>query len=94
MNKNDLSTALSLACGLTKADASNAVDAIFNAESGILAKAMKAGDKVSLQGFGSFERKAVAARTGMNPSTKAKIQIAASSKAKFTAGSILKATIA
>ena len=52
--------------------------------------AMKAGDKVSLIGFGTFEVKARAARTGINPMTKETIQIAASKVPAFKAGQALK----
>ena len=51
---------------------------------------MKNDDKVSLVGFGTFEKTQRAARTGLNPATKETIQIAASYAPKFKAGKALK----
>ena len=53
-------------------------------------ESVKAGDKVSLVGFGTFEVKATAAKTGINPQTKEKITIAASKHAAFSASKALK----
>ena len=52
--------------------------------------ALKAGDKVQLVGFGTFEVKARAARTGINPQTKKPVKIAASKAPTFKAGKALK----
>ena len=65
MNKNDLVAHVAEGAGLTKADASKAVDAIFE---GITA-ALKAGDEVRLVGFGTFASTVRKASTGRNPRT-------------------------
>ena len=72
MNKTDLVNAIA-AEGLSKADSKKALDAVLNAISG----ALKAGDKVAILGFGTFAINERPAREGVNPSTGAKIQIAA-----------------
>ncbi|MEP7286245.1 MAG: HU family DNA-binding protein [Chloroflexota bacterium] len=51
---------------------------------------LKKGEKVTLTGFGTFEVRATAARTGTNPRTKEKIQIAAGKRATFSAGTLLR----
>ena len=50
---------------------------------------MKAGDKVALIGFGTFEVATRAAREGFNPATKEKVQIPAKNVVKFKAGAAL-----
>ena len=55
--------------------------------------ALKAGDKVTLTGFGTFEVRKTAARTGTNPRTKEKIQIAAGKRATFSAGTLLREAV-
>jgi DNA-binding protein HU-beta len=93
MNKSELVDALADRTGMTKADAVRAVDAIFATDGGILAKALKAGDRVQITGFGTFEAKHRKARTGRNPRTGATIQIAASKTPGFRAGKGLKEAI-
>lgn len=90
MNKNDLVAAVSDQTGLSKADATKAVDAIFDVPSGILATALKGGDEVRLVGFGNFVVAARAASEGRNPRTGEKIDIPASKQPKFKAGKGLK----
>lgn len=90
MNKNDLVSRVADNAGLTKADATKAVDEVFNA----LTDSMKAGEEVRLVGFGTFcvvERKAT---EGRNPRTGEKIQIAAARVPKFRPGKALKETVA
>src|SRR4051812_21322768 len=55
--------------------------------------ALKSGDKVTLTGFGTFEVRNTAARTGTNPRTKEKISIAAGKRATFSAGTLLKESV-
>lgn len=86
MNKNDLIAHVADAAGLTKADATRAVDAVFGGISGSLGK----GDEVRLVGFGTFSVAKRAASTGRNPRTGAPIKIAASKQPKFKAGKALK----
>ncbi len=86
MNKNDLVAHVGDAAGLSKADASKAVDAVFD---GITA-ALKSGDEVRLVGFGTFVVSERAASEGRNPRTGEKISISASKQPKFKAGKGLK----
>ncbi|MGY0504036.1 HU family DNA-binding protein [Luteimonas sp. e5] len=86
MNKSELIEAVAQDSNLSKADATRAVDAFV----GAVTNALKAGDSVSLTGFGSFEVRQRAARTGRNPKTGETIQIAASNAPAFKAGKALK----
>lgn len=72
--------------GLSKKDSEAAVNAFIAA----VGDALKAGDKVQLIGFGSFDVKARAARNGRNPATGATIKIPASKTVSFSAGAPLK----
>ena len=86
MNKTQFVEAVAQKSNLTKKDAEAAV----NAMTAVVADALKAGDKVQLVGFGTFEVKARAARTGRNPKTGETITIAASKSPAFAAGKALK----
>lgn len=90
MTKVDLIAKVAADADLTKKDAEKAVAAVLD---GITA-ALKAGDKVSLVGFGTFEPHERAARTGLNPRTKEPIQIAATVVPTFKAGKGLKDAVA
>jgi len=85
MNKTELVNAIAEGAQLSKADAKKALDATISALSG----ALKAGDKIALVGFGTFAVTERPARTGINPATKEKIQIAAKKVIKFKAGAEL-----
>ena len=85
-NKQDLIAKVAEATELTKKDSAAAVDAVFEAIEGFLAK----GDKVQLIGFGNFEVRERAARKGRNPQTGEEISIAASKVPAFKAGKALK----
>ncbi|AVM57741.1 DNA-binding protein [Bacteroides heparinolyticus] len=87
MNKAELISAMAAESGLSKVDSKKALDAFVASVS----KAMKAGDKVSLVGFGTFSVAERAARTGINPSTKQTIKIPAKKVVKFKAGTELTA---
>ena len=89
MNKAELIDAISAESGLTKADAKKALEWFVSATS----TALKAGDKLSLVGFGSFSVSKREARTGRNPQTGKEIQIAAKNVVKFKAGSELEANV-
>jgi DNA-binding protein HU-beta len=93
MNKSDLVDALADASGVTKADAARAVDALFSADGGIIASALKAGQRVQITGFGTFESKHRKARQGRNPRTGETIQIRATNTPAFRAGKGLKDAI-
>ena len=86
MNKNDLIGVLADSTGLSKADATKAVDGVLDN----ITNALKKGDEVRLVGFGTFAVATRAASTGRNPRTGEAIQIAASKRPKFTAGKALK----
>ena len=93
MNKSDLVDALADASGVTKADAARAVDALFSADGGIIASALKGGQRVQITGFGTFESKHRKARQGRNPRTGETIQIRATNTPAFRAGKGLKDAI-
>ena len=85
MNKTELVNAIAAQANLTKVDAKAALDATLSAIAGALAE----GDKVALIGFGTFAVSEKGARTGINPSTKETIKIAARKVVKFKAGAEL-----
>lgn len=85
MNKTDLVNAIAAEAGLKKEDAKKALDATLKAIAGALTE----GDKVALLGFGTFAVTERPARTGINPATKEKIEIAAKKVIKFKAGAEL-----
>ncbi|MBQ7485272.1 MAG: HU family DNA-binding protein [Oscillospiraceae bacterium] len=90
MNKTELIAAVAEKAGLSKKDTEAAVSAAIAAVTAALA----AGDKVQLVGFGSFETKKRAARTGLNPRTKEPVKIAATKVPVFKAGKALKDAVA
>ena len=90
MNKAELINAAAEKAGLSKKDTEAAVDAAIKA----ITEALAAGDKVQLVGFGSFEVRARAARTGRNPKTKEEIKIPASKVPAFKPGKALKDAVA
>lgn len=89
MNKADLINALAAKNEISKKDAERAVNAVLD----LIGDALKNGDKVQIMGFGSFEVKERAARTGKNPATGESIQIAASKAIVFKAGKALKDSV-
>ena len=86
VNKTELIDAIAAAADLPKASAGRALDAVVDSITG----ALKSGDSVALVGFGTFNVKERAARTGRNPQTGAEIQIEASKLPAFKAGKLLK----
>jgi DNA-binding protein HU-beta len=89
MNKNDLIGVVAEKANVTKAQAGDAVDAVFEAISGTLKK----GEEVRLVGFGTFSVSKRKASVGRNPATGAEINIPASNQAKFKPGKGLKDSI-
>lgn len=89
MNKAELIDAVAEQAGVTKKDAASMLDATLDS----IAAALVAGDSVRLTGFGTFEIKARAARTGRNPRTKEAVQIPASKSPAFKPGKTLKETV-
>ena len=85
MNKTDLTNKIATGSGLSKVDAKKALDAAIEA----ISEALKAGDKVSLVGFGTFAPVVKPAHQGKNPRTGEVIEIAEKTTVKFKAGSDL-----
>lgn len=86
MTKAELVAKIAEGAGLTKAQAEKALNT-FIAET---TSAIKADDKVTLVGFGTFSAFTRAARTGRNPQTGKEIQIPEKKSGKFTPGKELK----
>ena len=89
MKRTELVAAIAEKASMTKKDA----DLAFNATIEAITDALKAGDKVQLVGFGTFEVRSKAARTGRNPQTGKEIKIAASKAPAFKAGKAFKDAI-
>ena len=90
MNKAELIAAVAEKAGLSKKD----TEAVINATLNTITAALQDEEKVQLVGFGSFEMKKRAARTGLNPRTKEPVEIAATQVPVFKAGKALKDAVA
>lgn len=90
MNKPELIAVVAEKAGLSKKDTAAVITATVAAISEALAK----GESVQLVGFGTFEAKKRAARTGLNPATKEAIAIPATKVPAFKAGKALKDAVA
>ena len=86
MNKAELIDKVAEGADISKAAATRALDTVLDSITG----ALKSGDVVTLVGFGTFQVKDRAARTGRNPRTGEAIQIKASKNPSFKAGKALK----
>lgn len=86
MKKVEFVEAIAEKTGLSKADSTRALDAVF----AVITEALKDGDKVPVAGFGTFAISKRAAREGRNPQTGAKVKIAARNAVVFKAGTALK----
>jgi DNA-binding protein HU-beta len=86
MNKSELIDAVASSADLSKAAATKAVDAVLDT----VTNTLKKGEQVTLVGFGTFEVRARAARSGRNPQTGETINIKASNAPAFKAGKALK----
>jgi len=89
VNKDALVSAISEKTELSKKDIEMVLEAMIE----VITKSLKSGDKVTMTGFGTFKVSNRAAREGINPQTKAKIQIPAMTVPKFSAGKALKEAI-
>ena len=89
MNKAELINAVAEKAGLSKKD----TETVVNATIDVIVGALADGDKVQLVGFGAFEVKSRAERTGRNPKTKEEIKIPASKVPVFKPGKALKDTV-
>ena len=85
MNKGDLINAVADKAGITKSEAGDAVQCVFDE----IEKTLKKGGKASFVGFGTFSTSRRAARDGRNPATGATIKIPAKTVVKFKAGKAL-----
>ena len=90
MNKTELIAAVAEKADLSKKDAEAAITATVDA----ITEALTQGEKVQLVGFGAFEVKCRAERTGRNPKTKESIKIPASKVPVFKPGKALKDVVA
>ena len=86
MNKLQLTEAVAQKAGMPKNKAAEAVNAVLD----VIVETLAAGEDVKITGFGSFEVKERAARTGRNPKTGEAVEIPASKYVAFSAGSQLK----
>jgi nucleoid DNA-binding protein len=89
VNKDALVDAIASKTDLSKKD----VEAVIETLVEKITEEIRTGNKVTLTGFGTFKTSARAAREGINPQTKAKIQIPAMTVPKFTAGKALKEAV-
>ena len=89
MTKQDFINRVAAKSGLSNRDAGKAVDAFMEA----VTETLKSGDSVNFTGFGKFAPAHRAARQGVNPRTGERVQIAATTVPKFSAGSQLKAAL-
>jgi len=90
MNKTELISVIAEKSGLSKKDSEKALSAAIES----ITEALAEGNKVQLVGFGVFEVKTRAARTGHNPKTKEAIEIPAFNTPVFKAGKALKEAVA
>ena len=86
MNKTDLIGAVAGKAEITKKDAEKFINAFFTT----VEEALKAGDKIQLIGFGTFEVRSRQGRKGRNPQTGAEIDIPAANVPAFKPGKALK----
>ena len=86
MNKSELVDAAARNAGLSKGDVESALKGLIDA----ITEAVKSGEKVSITGFGTFERRERGARMGRNPQTGAEVEISASKSPAFKAGKSFK----
>ena len=89
MNRKELINALAAKTESSKADAERAVSGLID----IISATLKKGDSLTLVGFGTFEVRKRAARTGRNPKTGEELKIKASKVPAFKPGATLKATV-
>ena len=96
MNKKELAAKLAKKTGLSQAKAAEVVNTIFDCTDGqgIIATELDGGRKVTIPGFGTFDTKHRAARTGTNPSSGKPIKIAAKHYAYFKPGKTLRERVA
>lgn len=93
MNKSELIQLVAEEAELSRAKAASIVNMLFDPTEGVIAKAVKKGESVSLTGFGTFEQRKRGARTFRNPQTGAPVKAKAAKVPAFRAGATLKSTV-
>lgn len=89
MNRQELIDAISAKSGGTKVEAERNLKAFID----VVTDTLRKGDKIALVGFGTFEVRKRAARTGRNPQTGAELKIKAAKAPAFKAGASLKSAV-
>lgn len=89
MNKEEMVTALSNRTGFTRRDSETALNSVL----GIISDVLVSGQKVQIVGFGTFEVKNRAPRTGRNPKKNLPVKIPAKKVPYFTPGAVLKSAV-
>jgi DNA-binding protein HU-beta len=89
VNKQEIVARLARDCGISKAEAARAVDALLDT----ITRTLKKGDKVTLVGFGTFDTYRRRARPGVNPRTLSPMKIPARRVPRFTAGKDLRKAV-
>ena len=89
MNKTELVNSVAEKADITKKDAEKVVSAVFDS----IEEALSSGERVQLVGFGTFEVKERAARTGRNPKTGEEIEIPATRVPTFKGGKALREAV-
>ncbi|MBI2570307.1 MAG: HU family DNA-binding protein [Candidatus Schekmanbacteria bacterium] len=89
MNKTELVDQVASAAGLSKTQAGEAIEKTLDA----IRDALAGGTRVTLVGFGTFDVRERASRTGVNPQTKDKMQIPAMKSVHFKPGKLLKEAV-
>ena len=93
MNKSELIQHVADEAELPRSKAAEIVNMLFDATNGVIAKAVKKGEVVTLTGFGTFEQRKRGARTFRNPQTGEPVKAKASKVPAFRAGATLKTTV-
>ncbi|GLC24470.1 HU family DNA-binding protein [Roseisolibacter agri] len=93
MNKAELIQHIADEHELSRAQAQRIINSMFDPNTGVIAKALKKGDSVSITGFGTFEQRKRGARTFRNPQTGEPVKAKASKVPAFRAGATLKGTV-
>jgi len=89
MQKTELIAHVAKHTGVSQVETAKVINAVIDT----VVDALKREEKVTLTGFGTFEVRKTAARTGTNPSTRQKIHIPAGKRAAFSAGTVLKSAV-
>lgn len=93
MNKKEMAAALAKKAGLSQVKSMEIINHIFEAGDGIVSAQLNAGEKVTIPGFGTFQVKTRAARTGTHPASGTRIDIPAKKHVVFKPGKTLRENI-